>query len=558
MRTKYGLNIDEETFNELYPDLAGRYGFFNSPPPAGITDQEFERRYLTNKLWRLNHVYTITDKHARAVQFKMNKAQHIVYAKQRQHSRIIILKSRQQGISTLWLVSYFDDAVFCPLLNVGMMAQGVDEASTLLERSKFLWDYLDPDIKQFINVSLDKDNAKEFSFSNGSKIIIRVSFRSATLQRLHVSEMGKIANASPIRAKEVKTGTLQALAPGNTGVIESTAEGDNMFKEMWDAAEVALHSGSMAAKDFYPIFLSWINDPDCVESTPQPIDKEAEKYFIELEEKLTKERRATNAEAPEYKLSTEQKNFWVVQRRELGGDIHQEYPGTPEEAFKASKDGTYWNRQFQELVVRGGRCVRDLYDDNLLTDVYIDIGVEDYGVLVFKQWYRGEYRVVDEYYNQNYDLAHYMDEAMSRGYNIRAIYLPHDAMVREFAGGNVGSGGLARTRLDIAREKARLEGWNIIIDVVKKYGIADGIEAFRYILPNLFIDPKCEYLIKCIQKYSKEWDAKLLAWKKTEVHDEWSHGAAALRYMAVHGQEHEGISRPSESVRRQRNTGYAL
>lgn len=554
---KYGLLITEEQFDRLYPDLAGHYSFFNDPPPAGISDEEFERRYLTNKLWRLNHIYTITDKDGKATQFKMKYAQHVVYARARLHPRVIVLKSRQQGISTLWLVSYFDDAVFQELLNIGMMAQGVDEASTLLERSKFLWDKLDDGIKAFANVSLDKDNAKEFSFSNGSKIIIRVSFRSTTLQRLHVSEMGKIANASPQRAKEVKTGTLQALARGNTGIIESTAEGMNIFKNMWDDAELALYSETMSAKDFYPVFLSWVNDPDCNEEVDQAIDSEAAKYFEKLEKEYTAYLRRFNPDAPQLILTRTQKNFWIVQRRELGGDIHQEYPGTPEEAFTASRDGTYWSKQFQELVVQRGNARRDVYDPNLTVDVYIDIGVEDYGVLLFKQWYRGEYRIIDEYFNQNYDMAHYMDEAMDRGYDIRGMYFPHDVQVREYSGGNTGAGGRTRTRLEIAREKARLEGWDIIIDVVAKAGISDGIEAVRRVIPKLVIDVKCEYIIKCFQRYTKEWDPKLNAWKKTEVHDEWSHGAATLRYMAGHSIEHESQSRRPEP-QRQRGGGYAV
>lgn len=548
---KYGMLIDEQTFNRLYPDLVGYYSFFNNPPPAGISESEFERRYLSNKLWRLNHVYTITDKEGKAVQFKMKYAQHVVYARARLHPRVIVLKSRQQGISTLWLVSYFDDALFAPLLKIGMMAQGVDEASTLLERSKFLWDQLDPGVKSFAGVNLEKDNAKEFSFSNGSQIIIRVSFRSTTLQRLHVSEMGKIANAYPMRAKEVKTGTLQALARGNTGIIESTAEGMNMFKDMWDAAEVALYSGTMSEKDFYPVFLPWVEDPDCVEPVDQPVSEEAAKYFLKLCEEVANYRGIDS-----FELTKQQMNFWIVQYRELGGDIYQEYPATPEEAFTASRDGTYWSKQFQESVVRMGRVLPNVYDDNLDVDVYMDIGVEDYGVLVFKQWHRGTYRIVDEYFNQNYDMAHYMDEAMSRGYRVRAIYFPHDAAVREFAGGNSGKGGRARSRIDIAREKVRLEGWDIIVDVVAKDNISDGIEAVRRILPNLVVDVKCEYLIKCFQRYTKEWDPKLQAWKKTEVHDEWSHGAAGLRYMASHTRAEQ--VRYVEPERRVRNSGYSL
>ena len=136
------LRISEKTFNRLYPDLVGYYDFFNNPVPSDISKEDFERIYLPSKLWRLNNLYTVVDKHGNAVRFVMNEAQHVVYAMTRQHPRVIILKSRQQGISTFWLVSYFDDGLFQELLAIGLMAQGVDEASTLLERTKFLWDKL--------------------------------------------------------------------------------------------------------------------------------------------------------------------------------------------------------------------------------------------------------------------------------------------------------------------------------------------------------------------------------------------------------------------------------
>ena len=533
------LTIDRETFNELYPDL--NFDFYNDPPAEDISDEEFEDRYLSSKLWRLNNVYTIVGKNGLKCVFRMNPAQHKVYAASRKHPRVIILKSRQQGISTFWLVSYFDDSQFCPLLNIGMMAQGKAEARTLLERSDMLWEEMDDSVKEFSRVKRLKNNSDEQGFCNNSSIFIRVSFRSTTLHRLHVSEMGKIANDSPQRAREVKTGTLQALARGMTGIIESTAEGTNQFKEMWDAAEVALSSGSMSQKDFYPVFLSWLEDPDCLEAVDQPIDHETEVYFAKLEAEL------------KIKLSRMQKNFWVVQHRELGGDVLQEYPATAAEAFTASRDGTYWNRMFQELVVRRGRVVNDLHDPNLPVDVYIDIGVEDYGVLVFRQWYRGKYRIIDEYWNQGYDMAHYMDEAMERGYNVRALKFPHDVSVREYAGGNTGKGGKARTREDIAREKVRREGWDVRVEPVAKDSIADGIENVRRIIPNLLIDAKCDYLIKCFQRYTKEWDPRLQAWKKTEVHDEWSHGAACLRYLASDYQE-----RHVERKAPRKRSGYAV
>lgn len=541
------LRITENEFNELYPELKGLYSRFNNPPPAGISKAEFEKKYLSSKLWRLNNLYTVTNKSGELVIFRMNWAQHQVYASARKHARLIILKSRQQGISTFWLVSYFDDAIFCPHMNLGLMAQGTDEASTLLERAKLLWEKLSPSVKEFLNVRLLKDNSKEFSFSNESTIFIRVSFRSATLQRLHISEFGKIANQYPKRARETKTGTLQALGKGNTGVIESTAEGINDFKDMWDKAEIAERAGTMSWKDFKPVFLPWYKDPDCIEPVTQPIDKEAAEYFRKLEAEVG------------VKLTAEQKNFWVAQRRELEGDIYQEYPATPAEAFSASKNGSYWSRAFTDHVVSRNRVVSDLYDPNIPVDVYFDLGVDDYMVLGFTQWYRGEWRIIDEYFNEGYGLEHYVDEIASRGYNVRSLRMPHDISVRELS--TSGRGGRAVSRLQHVRELIEDRRLPWIVSQLPKGGIADGIEAVRRMLPKLKVDVRCEYLIDCFHKYSKEWDDKLRVWKKTPLHNEYSHGADVLRGIAsstVESQEHHATPEDSFKMRRARPSGFAV
>ena len=527
--------------------MIGWYDHFNNPVPAGISDEHFEKYYLKSKLWRLNNIYTVINKDGDPVRFVMNYAQHIVYATTRKHPRIIILKSRQQGISTFWLVSYFDDAVFQPFLNLGLMAQGTDEASTLLERAKFLWDTLDQSIKAFINVRLDKDNSKEFSFSNSSTIFIRVSFRSATLQRLHISEFGKIANSYPKRAKETKTGTLQALGKGNTGVIESTAEGRNMFKQMWDASVLAAESGQMTHKDFMPVFLSWIDDPDCVSDVDQTVDSYAEKYFEKLEGETGRV------------LTKQQKNFWVAQYRELEGDIHQEYPGTPEEAFTAARDGTYYSKIFNRDVVRKGRVRKGLHDPNLPTDVYFDLGVDDYFVQGYVQWYRGDYRIIGEHWDNGYGIKHYLRLVMERGYDIRYLVFPHDIKVREL--GSEGSGGVARTREDIVREFIKENRLPWKVRVLAKTSVDDGIEAVRRMLPKMYIDPRCTYLIDCLNNYSKQFDDKLQVWRSTPLHDEFSHGADLLRQVAMGVSESARANSTKEDRwqdeqrRRRRNSG---
>lgn len=541
-----GLAISREQFDEIYPDLVGQYDFFNNPPPPGMSKEHFEQVYFKSKLWRLNNMYSIINKDGEPCLFKMNYAQHKVYAATKIHPRIIILKSRQQGISTLWLVSFFDDAVWCPFLRLGLMAQGDSEAKTLFERVKFLWDNLNPDVKTFLNIRITKDNTKELGFSNDSTMFIRVSFRSTTLQRLHISEFGKIANSNPQRAKETKTGTLQALGRGNTGVIESTAEGRNEFKFMWDAAEAAYTSGQMAPKDFLPIFLPWYLDPDCVLDVFQSETQESERYLKELEAEC------------KVTLTLEQRNFWIAQHRELGGDIYQEYPGTPDEAFRASRDGTYYARLYNEYILRKNRIVTNLYDPNLPVEVFFDLGVDDYTCLIITQWFRGEYRVVGEYFNNGYDLTHYIDKVVEMGIPVDDWYFPHDIAVRELMA--TGGGGRAKTREQLLREYFRKANVRGNIRKIKRGRIEDGIEAVRAIIKVLWLDAGCEYIRECLLNYSKDWDAKLQVWKTVPLHNEFSHGADCLRQLAQHTVESSRMhqSKLASSRKSEVKSGYAI
>lgn len=537
------LRINREKFAELYPDLAEDFDFFNNPVPAGVSADYFESVYLHSKLWRLNNLYSITDKHANVVKFNMNLAQHKVYAAHRKHPRVIILKSRQQGISTLWLVSFFDDLIFGENLKIGLMAQGTDEAVTLFERAKFLWEMLDPDVKNFLNLRIEKDNIKELSFSNNCKMFIRVSFRSTTLQRLHISEFGKIANADPQRARETKTGTLQALAKGCTGIIESTAEGQNEFKLTWDNSVASFTAGSVTLKDFCPVFLSWMDDPDCVESVRQADTAESIKYFAELEE-------STGVVATQ-----EQKNFWIMQYRELGDDIYQEYPGSPEEAFRKKLNGAFWAKLFQSIVVRNKRIVTNLYDPNLPVDVYIDLGVDDYTVFTFLQVFEGEYRIVGEDFGQDHDLMYYVRRAEARGWNIRAYRFPHDIEVRQIITKN-SSSDLARSRREILAEEFRKANISARIDTLQRTSNkANGIDMVRIkLIPNLVIDVTCVYIRQCFENFTKKFDVRLGVWTNEVLHDEFSHGADTIIAIVEHAYVNVGLT----NTTRRRTSGHAV
>lgn len=525
------LSISREQFRKIYAGTSvidAEETFYTTPE----TDIAIMSDYMPSKLWRLNNLYTIVDKFGNKIRFKMNLSQHKVYAASLKHKRLIILKSRQQGISTLWLVSFFDDLITHSNFSIGLMAQGQDEAATLLERTKILWDELDDSVKSYFKLSVASDNTKAFALNNGSQFFVRTSFRSATLQRLHISEMGKIANKYPEKAKETKKGTLQAIAPGNTAVIESTAEGSNLYKDMWDTA--VRYADQLSDKDFYPVFLSWIDDPDCVSDRDQHITEKQAKYFEKLEEELG------------ITLSQQQKNFWVIQYRELGEGIYQEYPSTPIEAFMATKDGSYYAHLYLQYIKKLGREKTDLYDPNLDVELVFDLGMNDTNVMAASQPYNDSVRIFDELYDHGQPISYYTDIIKEKPYfnNITKIVLPHDAAVKEM------TSGLTR------KEAFELELPGIYIEVLPKVSIREGIEAVRQLLKITWIDPKkCPYLIDCLINYSKEWDERFSRWRDKPNHDEYSNGADCLRYLALGGSR-TGKSRMSSTPRKPRSYSH--
>jgi len=517
------LNITEKEFLSLFNNRRDLWELLNTTPKS---EGDFVKRYLPSKLWRMNNLYKVVNRDGDLVDFKMNRAQFIVHSYLLKHSRLIILKSRQQGISTYFLIAFNDDALFIRNLKCGLMAQGKAEASSLLERVQTLWDNLDPDVVELLNRSVAVKNTTERSYNNNSSMFIRTSFRSATLQRLHISEFGKIANENPRRARETKTGTLQTLKAGNVGAIESTAEGANDFKTMWDnAVAVRAQVEQLAGKDFLPVFLPWHDDPDCLESVTQPITKEARDYFAVLKEQHG------------IVLTPEQQNFWVAQYRELEGDIHQEYPATPDEAFSAAKDGSYWARLWLRHVIRNSRITPNLYDPALPVYVAADLGSNDLTVLLLFQYFEGSQsapslRMVGEYTNSGEFIGFYADYLIHqvmdrRGWDVAKVALPHDACVVDLSSED------RMTREDIFNSRGLTQ-----TDILPKLGLVNSIESVRAWIPYMHIDRECGYVAECAMKYSKKWNEATSTWDAKPPRSEWNHGADAMRYMVQFVEQH--------------------
>jgi hypothetical protein len=493
------MSVTEQELIEIIPEVAEYSWIFYTTPD---NFQDMLENYATSQLWRLNNLYTIVDKNGNLVPFVMNRAQLLVYAKIINHGRVIILKSRQQGISTFYLIYYFDNAMHIPHRTVGMQAQGREESKTLLERVIRLWTHLDVNYKLHAlgNITRVKNSSFEQAFSNDSTIYIRTSFRSATLHDLHVSEFGKIAHKYPDKAEEIISGSMEACAPrpGNNIAIESTAEGEDKFKHMWDEAW-DLDPSLRSAEDFSPIFLPWHEDPDCINLTYQEPTPTLEKYFDR--HKIT---------------DIKKRNFYVAKQRRLKSRMTKEYPTTPEEAFQAALELSYYGALYQDLVEEG-RLRSGVYEPSLPVYAATDLGINDLFTIIYFQELESDddFRIIGEDYGRDEAIPYYADMMRRHDWEIDLLYLPHDATVRSLND--------KKTRATAFKE----EGFRV--KVVKRSSVIDGIDRVRSYIPKMLIDTSCTMVQKTMVNYVKEFDEKTQLTKATPVHNFWSHMADAIR-----------------------------
>lgn len=473
---------------------------------------EFVKK-IASREWRLNNLYTILDKNSVKKILKLNSAQTLVLLG-KGHRKKLILKTRQQGISTGYLANALDNCIFKDNYQAGVQSYGNTESKKLADKVRLMWTEFDPVIKKLLGLSLVSDNSNGMTFSNGS--VLRIgNFRGDTLNSLHVSELAKISAKYPEKAQELKTGAFEAVGQDNDITIETTSEGPiGLFYEMWVKAEVHKAKGlPLGPFDFEPVFISWVIDTDCRISIPQHISYEMEKYFTHLESVYN------------IKLSSPQKWWYVSKLNSLGKqDMQKEYPSTPEEAFMAVKEGAYYSQLFRDHVLVKNRLIANLYDPNLPVKVAFDLGMNDTMVIIFFQIFNRELRIIDEYHNSGEAISHYtgvlQDKTKILGYKYEdPINLPHDARVRELSNG--------KSRLEVFKQLG------CRCRVLPKIEVHTGIAVVREWIQLMYVDSSLDYIIKTFQNYSKQRNSSTGTWSNTPLHDEWSNPADAIRYMCM-------------------------
>lgn len=478
--------------------------------------------------WRMDNLYKIVNEKGEEIDFRMNLAQKILFLGLWYCN--LVLKSRQHGITTFSCIFFLDYCLFNSNVSAAIIAHNKEDAEDFFLRYvKHAYDNLPAEVRGAVRAT--RDSTRRLSFSNGSSLRVTTSGRSGTYQLVHISELGKISAKYPEKAREIKTGTLNAIHPGQIVIIESTAEGrEGEFYDLCMAAQRTQKSGvKLTTMDykffFFPWFRNRLNVLPRSEALTVPILDYQQKYFDELRTKH------------DVHLSPERIAWYIKKWNVQGDDMRREHPSTPEEAFEAAVIGCYYGEQFVKAREQK-RITKVPYQAGTLVDTWWDLGMRDAMSIWFTQDIGREIHVLRYYQGSDAGFEHYVNilDQFSKdpkeggyGYRYGRHTAPHDIRNRELFSGD------GRSRLAAAAKMG------INFEVAPDLSIESGIEQVRQILNICWFDESgctTKYANKSVglpslEAYRKEWNEKLGCYMNHPLHDWSSHGSDAFRTLAT-------------------------
>ena len=264
----------------------------------------------------IEKLFMVVNKEAVTVPFKLNEPQKLILYNLK--GRDLILKARQEGISTLILALFTIDFITRENVRCVVISHEASATKKLLEKVRFFLKSLEktfPGEKPF-NLSYDsvsqltnKDKNSVFYIGTAGS---RAFGHGDTIHNLHVSELSRWPDQ-----EKLMSGLLQAVPRDGRVIVETTANGiGDYFFNMWKVA-----NGTNST--FRPHFLPWF-------------------LLNEYSLKVEGEFKATEEEAElqkAYNLTHEQLNWRRWKINELGGDLDrfaEQFPSNATEAFIVS------------------------------------------------------------------------------------------------------------------------------------------------------------------------------------------------------------------------------
>ena len=183
-------------------------------------------------------------------------------------------------------------------------------------------------------------------------------------------------------------------------------------------------------------------------------------------------------------------------------------------------DGAVFAKEM-EMADLEERITRVPYDPIKPVHPVFDLGWADNTAIWFIQFIGMEIRVIRYIENSQQTISWYLAEMQKFGYVYDTLWLPHDAQNKTLAANG-------RSIEEIVRSA----GYKV--QIVDKVSVVDSINAARTIFPKCYFDKlNCDQGLQCLRHYRYDVDPETKQFSKNPVHDIYSHGADAWRYVGL-------------------------
>lgn len=314
---------------------------------------------LTSKYWRLNNIYSVVDKKGQLVKFKFNLEQQKIWDECFDSKGLLkyspdVLKARQLGVTTFFVLNYFDDCIFHKNLTCYIQSHEQDSIKKIFRIVKTAYDNLPINLKP----ELDRGGGSQYEFyfpDINSRIYVGLENRSNTVHRLHISE-------TAFQEKERIVATLGSLPPDICYSRETTPNRINWYFEDRFMTDLPTRK-----KMFFPWFInSEYKAKDCIdEYTQDELD-----YIEKVKNKA------------QFNLTKEQMSFRRIKAADLLSfeSFDQEYPTDEETCFLVGDP--------KRLVIPEAGQSKTLVrivdrPDYFNPFVFIDLGADDCTAMLF-------------------------------------------------------------------------------------------------------------------------------------------------------------------------------
>jgi len=274
------------------------------------------------------------------VPFEFNSAQSIINKKLEDQLaetgkvRAIVLKARQQGISTYCAARVFWKTFFTPYTRSVVMAHDSATSDALFNMSRNIIDNMEEP------PALNKSNAKEILFEHnksGYRLYTagaKEAGRGTTPTIAHLSEV-----AFWQFDEQILAGLFQGISQevGTEVILESTANGAS-------GEFYRLYQGAMRGENEYiPIFLPWFLTTEYRRKAPDDLE------LTEEESELLEQHDLDNDQL-----------YWRRLKIAESGErkFRQEFPATPEEAFLVTGNSVFDQEKVNKIAVKAPDYIR--------------------------------------------------------------------------------------------------------------------------------------------------------------------------------------------------------